>query len=167
MQTAPLIAGVMQMREGIRTVLAGTFLAFGIVWILASMLLLGCLVLASSEARGLARAGATAVAVAGGVLLIAGGAMVVAFVVSIVRGRYGIAVSGPVTSLLGVYVASRAPICSSARSGPVLTPEFAVGLAAVVVGAAIATAWAVHRVGRDRRVRHRVAPSRSVPPYPI
>lgn len=162
-----LIAGVMQMREGIRTVAAGFAMAFGIVWLLLVMLFLGSLVLRSAEARNLTDTQALIGVIAGVVVWVCGVVLVVAYAVSIVRKRYGPALVAGVAPLIGMYVTARGPINDTEYADPVLTVGYAVAAASTVVLVTGVIGWALRERRHTRRVRGHWPNSHWVPPIPV
>jgi hypothetical protein len=157
----------MQMREGIRTVVAGFAMAFGIAWLVLAMLFLGSLVLRSSEARNLANNQVLIGVIAGFVVWVCGVVLVVAYAVSIVRERYGPALVAGAAPLIAMYVTARVPINDTEYADPVLTVGYAVAAAFTVVLVTGAIGWALSERRHARWVSRHSPNSRWVPPIPV
>jgi len=142
------------MRDGIRTVIVGAVMAFGMAWSLLEMFLLGCLLLASSAPRTLSGFGAAVGIAAGLTVWACGVALLVELVVSVMRGSYGVALCAVSVPAIGIAAASWGPAVATAI-GPVPMVGFAVAIACsvVLVTSAIASVLHLKRSGAARTRR--------------
>lgn len=154
------------MREAIRTVADGLALAFGIVWILLTVLFVGCLVRLSSEAQNLTESASLAGVIAGMVVWVCGGPLVVSYAVAIMRGWYIVALVAAVALLIGMWAVCCGPVVASDVHGSVLAVRFAVGVAFACVSVSGAIGWVLHGHPSLRRNRYRTSHSRWKPPLP-
>ena len=152
------------MREGIRNLVKGLVLAFGVVWLLLTFLLLGSLVLQASDARNLSETGASIGDTTGGAVWASGAVLVATYALAVIRGRYLIALVSAVVPLVGTWVASQGPFVASQRSGPVLALGVAVGLAAALVLAAGGASWALWEQRHPERSRRHASQAHRIPP---
>ena len=154
------------MREEIRDFVGGLALAFGVVWILLAMLLLGCLVLQSSAAQNLSETESLVGVIAGSVVWVCGGVFVATYALAMMRGRYLVGLVAAVVPLLGIWVASRGPFVAADLHGPVPTLGLAVGLASVLVVVAGGLSWTLYEWRHPRRSPRYTSHSHRVPPLP-